>query len=63
MSQWRKQVVKSFRLLLIRKSFTILRSGEALISFNKNDLVNFSVEKMFNEAFRNDYFLRIREKR
>ena len=48
--------------LLINRSFTILRSGEALTSFNKNDLVDLSVEKMFSEAFRDDYFLRIREK-
>ena len=48
--------------LLINRSFTILRSGEALTSFNKNNLVDFSVEKMFSEAFRDDYFLRIREK-
>ena len=48
--------------LLIARSFTILRSGEALTSFNKNNLVDFSVEKMFNEAFRDDYFLRLREK-
>ena len=45
--------------LLITRSFTILRSGEALTSFNKNNLVDFSVEKMFSEAFRDDYFLRI----
>ena len=48
--------------LLINRSFTILRSGEALTSFNKNNLVDFSVEKMFSEAFRDDYFLRVREK-
>lgn len=48
--------------LLINRSFTIFRSGEALTSFNKNNFVDFSVEKMFSEAFRDDYFLRVRER-
>ena len=44
------------------RGFIILRSGEGLTSFNKNNRANFSGEKKGNEAFRGIYFLRICEK-
>ena len=44
------------------RSFIILRSGEGLSSFNKNNRANFSGEKKENEAFQGIYFLRICEK-
>ena len=41
---------------------TILRSGEGLTSFEKNNGANFSGRKKYNEALWGIYFLRIREK-
>ena len=39
-----------------------MQSGEGLTSFDKDSSVYFSSEKkMYNEAFRRVYFLRIRE--
>ena len=53
MSWWRKQDIKSF---------IILPSGERVTSFTKDDYANFSGEKWQNEAFRDVYTLRRREK-
>ena len=44
------------------RSFTILRSGEGVISFTKDNSANFLREKWYNEAFPGVYILRIREK-
>ena len=44
------------------RSFIILRSGEALTSYNKDNNVNFSSEKRCNEAFWGVYCLTIRKK-
>ena len=38
-------------MLVLAGSFTILRSGEGLTSFDKNNCVNFSGEKKENEGF------------
>ena len=38
------------------RSFTILRSGEGLTSFDKNNCVDFSGEKKENEGFRGNLF-------
>ena len=38
------------------RSFTILRSGEGLTSFDKNNCVDFSGEKKENEGFRGNVF-------
>ena len=43
------------------KGFIILRPGEGLTSFDKDNSVKFLV-KTYNNAFRGIYFLRIREK-
>ena len=40
----------------------ILRSREGLTFFNVDKSVIFSNERKYNEAFRDVYFLRIREK-
>ena len=56
MLRWRKQVIKCFR------SFILLRSAEDVTSFTKGNRANFSSEKLYNEAFRGVYFLRIRIK-
>ena len=44
------------------RSFMILRSREGLTFFNVDKSVIFSNERKYNEAFRDVYFLRIREK-
>ena len=44
------------------RSFMILRSREGLTFFNVDKSVIFSHERKYNEAFRDVYFLRIREK-
>ena len=41
---------------------SILRSREGLTSFNIHNSAIFSNEKEYNDAFRDEYFLRIREK-
>ena len=47
--------------LLHVRSCIILRSGEGLTTFNKNDRATFVVKKK-KEAFRGVYFFRIRDK-
>ena len=47
----RRQVIKKVRGLVI------LRPGEGLTSFNKDNSANFSGEKKCNEGFRGVYFL------
>ena len=42
---------------------SFLQSGEVLTSFINDNSVNFSGDKKYNEEFRGDYFLTIREKR
>ena len=44
------------------RSFIILRLGEGLIFFNKDNSANFFGEKNYSEAFQRVYILRIREK-
>ena len=44
------------------RSFMILRSREGLTFFNVDKSVIFSNERKYNEALRDVYFLRIREK-
>ena len=44
------------------KGFIILRPGDGLSSFNKDDSANFLVKKKCNEAFKGVYNLRIRKK-
>ena len=47
------------------RSFGILQSGEVWTSFNNDNSANFTDfpgEKKYNEAFRDVYFLTIREK-
>ena len=46
----------------IVRSLIILRSGERVTSFTKDNSANISSEKWENEAFREVYILRIREK-
>ena len=46
----------SFYVLVLAGRFTILRSGEGLTSFDKNNCVNFSGEKKENEGFRGNLF-------
>ena len=45
------------------RSFIILRSGEGLISFNKNNRAKFSSEQKYNEAFWGVYVLGNRRKK
>ena len=52
----RENKLSSFR------SCIILRSGEGLTSFNKNNSANFSGEKKAEGSSRGVYFLKIREK-
>ena len=44
------------------RSFTILRSGEGLTSFNIDNSANFSNEKKYNGAFCGVHFLRIHDR-
>ena len=44
------------------RSFIILRLGEGLIFFNKDNRANFFGEKNYSEAFQRVYILRTREK-
>ena len=44
------------------RSFIFFPLGEGLNSFNKDNNATFSDEEKYNEAFRDAYFFRIREK-
>ena len=44
------------------RSFIFFRLGEGLTSFNKDNNATFSGEEKYNEAFRDAYLFRIREK-
>ena len=46
----------------LREQIIILRLGEGLIFFNKDNRANFFGEKNYSEAFQRVYILRIREK-
>lgn len=54
---WRTSTPRhSTHVLVLAGSFTILRSGEGVTSFDKNNCVNFSGEKKENEGFRGNLF-------
>jgi len=51
-----------YQMLEVLQSFIILRSGERVTSFPKDNSAKVSSEKWWNEAIREVYILRISEK-